>query len=171
MRDKVLILNQDFSAIAVCTVTRAFLLVYLDKAEMVSKANGSVLRTISTSYPVPSVIRLQRYVRVPYYGIALSRHNVLRRDNFLCQYCGTNRNLTLDHLLPRSRGGEDTWFNIVTACSKCNSRKGDRTPEEAGLKLLRQPAKPSLSTFLQLHLNGHNQDWQLYLNTGKNRNI
>jgi 5-methylcytosine-specific restriction endonuclease McrA len=171
MRDKVLILNQDFSAIAVCTVTKAFLLVYLQKAEMVSKANGSVLRTISTTYPVPSVIRLQRYVRVPYYGISLSRHNVLRRDNFLCQYCGTSRNLTLDHLLPRSRGGENTWLNIVTACSKCNSRKGDRTPEEAGLKLLRQPVKPSLNTFLQLHLNDANEDWQVYLSTGKNRNI
>ena len=163
MRDKVLILNQDFSAIAVCTVTKAFLLVYLEKAELVSKANGSVLRTVSTVYPVPSVIRLQRYVKVPYYGIALSRHNVLRRDNFLCQYCGTSRNLTLDHLLPRSRGGENSWYNIVTACSRCNSRKGDRTPEEAGLKLLRNPSRPSLYTFLQQHLNDSNQDWQMYL--------
>lgn len=167
MRDKVLILNQDFSAIAVCTVTKAFLLVYLEKAELISKANGSVLRTVSTSYPVPSVIRLQRYVKVPYYGIALSRHNVLRRDNFLCQYCGTNRNLTLDHLLPRSRGGETSWYNIVTACSRCNSRKGDRTPEEAGLKLHRNPSRPSLYSFLQQHLNDANEDWQIYLKVAK----
>jgi 5-methylcytosine-specific restriction endonuclease McrA len=167
MRDKVLILNQDFSAIAVCTVTKAFLLVYLDKAELVSKANGAVLRTVSTSYPVPSVIRLQRYVKVPYYGIALSRHNVLRRDNFLCQYCGTNKNLTLDHLLPRSRGGETNWLNLVTACFRCNSRKGDRTTEEAGLKLLRKPTKPSLLSFLQLHLNGYNEDWGIYLHISK----
>ncbi|MHC2993305.1 HNH endonuclease [Pontibacter sp. HJ8] len=163
MRDKVLILNQDFSAIAVCTVHKAFLLVYLEKAEMVTKANGSVLRTVSTSYPVPSVIRLQHYVKIPYYGISLSRHNVLRRDNFLCQYCGTNRNLTLDHMLPRSRGGETNWLNLVTACSKCNSRKGDRTPEEAGLKLLNKPSKPSLLTFLKLHLNTQNEDWTIYL--------
>jgi 5-methylcytosine-specific restriction endonuclease McrA len=167
MRDKVLILNQDFSAIAVCTVHKAFLLVYLEKAEMVSKANGSVLRTVTNSYPVPSIIRLQRYVKVPYYGIALSRHNVLRRDNFICQYCGTTKNLTLDHLLPRSRGGETTWLNLVTACSRCNSHKGDRTPEEAGLKLLRKPAKPSLLSFLQLHLNTHNEDWDIYLNIKK----
>ncbi|WP_299990696.1 HNH endonuclease [uncultured Pontibacter sp.] len=167
MRDKVLILNQDFSAIAVCTVTKAFLLVYLEKAELISKANGAVLRTVSTSYPVPSVIRLQRYVKVPYYGIALSRHNVLRRDNFLCQYCGTSRNLTLDHLLPRSRGGETSWQNIVTACSRCNSRKGDRTPEEAGLKLHRHPSRPSLNTFLQQHLNDSNEDWQIYLKIAK----
>jgi 5-methylcytosine-specific restriction endonuclease McrA len=167
MRDKVLILNQDFSAIAVCTVTKAFLLVYLEKAELISKANGAVLRTVSTTYPVPSVIRLQHYVKVPYYGISLSRHNVLRRDNFLCQYCGTTKNLTLDHLLPRSRGGETNWLNLVTACFRCNSRKGDRTPEEAGLKLVRKPSRPSLQTFLQLHINSHNQDWSLYLNIGK----
>ena len=167
MRDKVLILNQDFSAIAVCTVHKAFLLVYLEKAEMIKKANGSVLRTVTNSYPVPSVIRLQHYVKVPYYGIALSRHNVLRRDNFICQYCGTTKNLTLDHLLPRSRGGETTWLNLVTACSRCNSRKGDRTPEEAGLKLLRKPGKPSLLSFLQLHLNTHNEDWGIYLNSKK----
>ena len=163
MKDKVLILNQDFSAIAVCSVHKAFLLVYLDKAEMVSKTDQAFLRTISTTYPVPSVIRLQRYVRVPYYGIALSRHNVMKRDAFQCGYCGSTKNLTLDHLLPRSRGGETVWQNLVTACSRCNSRKGDRTPEEAGLKLKRQPSRPSLLTFLQLHLSASNQDWRTYL--------
>ena len=163
MKDKVLILNQDFSAIAVCSVHKAFLLVYLDKAEMVSKTDQAFLRTISTTYPVPSVIRLQRYVRVPYYGIALSRHNVMRRDSYSCQYCGAAKNLTLDHLMPRSRGGETIWQNLVTACSRCNSRKGDRTPEEAGLKLKRQPSRPSLLTFLQLHLSASNQDWRTYL--------
>ncbi|GHA57722.1 HNH endonuclease [Pontibacter akesuensis] len=163
MKEKVLILNQDFSAIAVCTVQKAFLLVYLEKAEMIKDAENEVLRTVSISYPVPSIIRLQRYVRVPYHGIALSRHNIMRRDNYSCQYCGGVRNLTLDHLLPRSRGGETQWQNLVTACARCNSRKGDRTPEEAGLKLLRKPARPSLQTFLQFHLNQHNQDWRVYL--------
>ncbi|PRY12332.1 5-methylcytosine-specific restriction endonuclease McrA [Pontibacter ummariensis] len=163
MKDKVLILNQDFSAIAVCSVQKAFLLVFLEKAEMVSKASNAFLHTVSMTYPVPSVIRLQRYVRVPYYGIALSRHNVMRRDSYSCQYCGAVKNLTLDHLLPRSRGGETKWQNLVTACSRCNSRKGDRTPEEAGLKLIRKPSRPSLKTFLQLHLNHSNQDWRVYL--------
>ncbi|WP_276499644.1 HNH endonuclease [Pontibacter litorisediminis] len=163
MKDKVLILNQDFSAIAVCSIQRAFRLVYLDKAEMVSKSASEVLHTVSTTYPVPSIIRLQRYVRVPYYGIALSRHNVMRRDNYSCQYCGSVKHLTLDHLLPRCRGGETKWQNLVTACSRCNSRKGDRTPEEAGLKLLRKPTRPTLQTFLQLHLNHSNSDWKTYL--------
>ncbi|WP_242918271.1 HNH endonuclease [Pontibacter liquoris] len=167
MKDKVLILNQDFSAIAVCTVQKAFLLVYLDKAEMVTKANGSFLHSVSCVFPVPSVIRLQRYVRVPYYGIALSRHNVMRRDNYSCQYCGANRNLTLDHMMPRSRGGATNWQNLVTACSRCNARKGDRTPEEAGLKLLHKPGRPSLQSFLQLHLTSQNNDWRIYLGLDK----
>jgi len=163
MKDKVLILNQDFSAIAVCTVQKAFLLVYLDKAEAVSNADGAFLHSVSCTFPVPSVIRLQRYVRVPYYGIALSRHNVMRRDNYSCQYCGAVRNLTLDHLLPRSRGGATNWQNLITACSRCNARKGNRTPEEAGLKPRSKPGRPSLQSFLQLHLTPQNNDWRVYL--------
>ncbi|MEJ8755683.1 HNH endonuclease [Pontibacter sp. H259] len=163
MKDKVLILNQDFSAIAVCSVHKAFLLVYLDKAEMLSRSASEALRTVSKAYPVPSVIRLQRYVHVPYHGIALSRHNIMRRDNYTCQYCGTVKNLTLDHLLPRSRGGGSNWLNLVTACTRCNTRKGDRTPEEAGLKLIQKPIKPSLQFFLKMHLNTTNQDWGVYL--------
>ena len=163
MKDKVLILNQDFSAIAVCSVHKAFLLVYLNKAETVSKLKDAYLRSVSQAYPVPSVIRLQNYVRVPYYGIALSRHNVLRRDNYSCQYCGSPKNLTLDHLMPRSRGGETDWLNLVTACMHCNTRKGNRTPEEAGLRLLRKPIKPSLQYFLKMHVSTSNQDWENYL--------
>jgi 5-methylcytosine-specific restriction endonuclease McrA len=163
MTNKVLILNQDFSALAVCTVPKAFRLVYLNKAELVNKAEGALLRTVNQSYPVPSVIRLQRYARIPYYGIALTRHNVLRRDNYACQYCGTDRNLTLDHLKPRSRGGETNWLNLVTACMRCNTRKGDRTPEEAGLKLKQKPSKPSLRSFLQQYIDHYNQHWGEYL--------
>lgn len=163
MKDKVLILNQDYSAIAVCSVQRAFLLVFLCKAEVITKSDGHFLHTVTVAYPVPSIIRLQRYVRVPYFGIALNRHNVMRRDNFTCQYCGSSKHLTLDHLLPRSRGGESKWQNLVTACSRCNSRKGDRTPEEAGLKLLSKPTRPSLRTFLQQHLSPGNHDWETYL--------
>lgn len=167
MKDRVLILNQDFSAIAVCTVHKAFLLVYLEKAEMVTKAKDYFLHTVSHTYPVPSVIRLQHYVRVPYHGIALSRHNVMRRDNYACQYCGAIKNLTLDHMVPRSRGGETTWYNLVTACMRCNTRKGDRTPEEAGLKLHQKPKRPSLQSFLQLHVDMHNEDWRMYLGMEK----
>jgi 5-methylcytosine-specific restriction endonuclease McrA len=169
MKEKVLVLNQDFSAIAVCNVHKAFVLIYLDKAELINKAENGILRTISKSYPVPSVIRLQKYVRVPYHGISLNRHNILRRDNYSCQYCGAIKDLTLDHLMPRSRGGETDWMNLVTACMRCNTRKGDRTPEEAGLKLKKQPVRPTLQSFLQLHLNIHNKEWGTYLGKAINK--
>jgi 5-methylcytosine-specific restriction endonuclease McrA len=109
MDHKVLILNQDYSAISLCSVQRAFILLYLEKAEMLEKSDTGFLRSISSTFPKPSVIRLQRYVHIPYKGIALSRHNLMKRDQFMCQYCGSNRNLTLDHLMPRSRGGKSSW--------------------------------------------------------------
>ena len=163
MDQKVLILNQDYSAISLCSVQKAFILLYLEKAELLEKSETGFLRSISVSYPKPSVIRLQRYVHIPYKGIALSRHNIMKRDHFQCQYCGGNRNLTLDHLFPRSRGGKATWTNLVTACNRCNTRKGDRTPEEAGLHLKQQPKKPTLVAFLRLHAASLEQSWAHYL--------
>ena len=163
MDQKVLILNQDYSAISLCSVHKAFILLYLEKAEMLEKSETGLLRSISVTYPKPSVIRLQRYVHIPYKGIALSRHNIMKRDHFQCQYCGSNRNLTLDHLFPRSRGGKATWTNLVTACNRCNTRKGDRTPEEAGLNLNQQPKKPTLVAFLRLHAASLEQSWAHYL--------
>ena len=165
MNQKVLILNQDYSAISLCSVHKAFILLYLEKAEMLEKSETGFLRSISVTYPLPSVIRLRHYVHIPYKGIALSRHNVMKRDHFQCQYCGSNRNLTLDHLFPRSRGGKATWTNLVTACNRCNTRKGDRTPEEAGLNLKQIPKKPSLVAFLRLHATQLEQSWVNYLKT------
>lgn len=132
---------------------------------MLEKSENGFLRSISVTYPLPSVIRLQHYVHIPYKGIALSRHNVMKRDHFQCQYCGSNRNLTLDHLFPRSRGGKATWTNLVTACNRCNTRKGDRTPEEAGLHLNQVPKKPTLVAFLRLHASQLEQSWANYLKT------
>lgn len=163
MNHKVLILNQDYSAISLCSVNKAFVLLYLEKAEMLEKAENQFLRSVSLTYPKPSVIRLQHYVHIPYKGIALSRHNIMKRDHFQCQYCGSNRNLTMDHLFPRSRGGKATWTNLVTACNRCNTRKGDRTPEEAGLHLKQVPKKPTLVAFLKLHAASLEQSWSNYL--------
>ncbi|MBK0404772.1 HNH endonuclease [Adhaeribacter sp. BT258] len=160
---KVLILNQDYSAISLCSVQKAFSLIYLEKAEMLEKYENSFLRSISATYPKPSVIRLSRYVHIPYKGIALSRHNIMKRDHFQCQYCGSNKNLTLDHVYPRSRGGKSTWTNLLTACNRCNTRKGDRTPEEAGFALKQQPKKPTLVAFLRLHATHLDQSWAHYL--------
>ena len=146
---KVLLLNQDYSPIMVCTVQRAFLLLYLKKAELVLSAPNKLLRSVKKNYPFPSVIKSSRYVHIPYKGVVLTRQNVFKRDGFECQYCGSKKDLTLDHLIPRSKGGKSSWTNLVTACKTCNSKKGDYTPEEMGLTLKTKPIKPSYLLFLK----------------------
>jgi 5-methylcytosine-specific restriction endonuclease McrA len=163
MDQKVLILNQDYTALALCSIQKAFVLLFLEKAEMVHKSETSILRTINRNYPAPSIIRLQHYVHVPYKGISLSRNNIMRRDQFQCLYCGSTKNLTLDHLIPKSRGGNSSWTNLATACMRCNTKKGNRTPEEAGLILSRKPRRPTLSAFLASHVSTMDQNWSLYL--------
>lgn len=163
MDQKVLVLNGDYTAITLCSVQKAFVLLFLEKAELIAKSENGVLRTVSKAFPKPSIIRLQRYVRVPYKGIALSRHNVMKRDHFECQYCGSTKNLTLDHVLPRSRGGDSSWGNLLTACARCNHAKGHRTPQEAGLTIRQQPKKPTLSGFLKLSAGTIDQNWHAYL--------
>jgi 5-methylcytosine-specific restriction endonuclease McrA len=163
MDSRVLVLNQDYSPLMVCSVERAFVLVYLNKSEMIRSANGHQLRSITRSYPMPSVIRLNRYVHAPYKGVTLTRQNIFKRDNFECVYCGTRRELTLDHVVPSSRGGTHSWTNLVTACKRCNTRKGDYTPEEAEMIMRHSPFKPSYRLFLR-DLSGMNQqEWDEFL--------
>ena len=165
MSRKVLVLNQDFRALTVCSVQRAFILVFSKKAELVTNDKTKMLRTVSASYPMPSIIRLNRYVNLPYKGVLLNRQNIFRRDGYKCQYCGCNYDLTLDHVIPKSRGGETTWENLVTACKSCNSKKGDRTPKEAEMPLARKPFKPSFVMFLRDFAGYLDDDWMLYLGT------
>jgi len=166
MNRKVLVLNYDFSPVMVCSVQRAFLLVYLEKAEMLSSVKDKFLRSVSHSFGMPAVIRINRYVTIPYKGVMLTRQNIFKRDGFECQYCGSTKDLTLDHVQPRSKNGKSTWTNLVTACKHCNSKKGDRTPEEAGLRLRQQPYRPSYTLFLQEHSGAIYEEWRPYLQTG-----
>jgi 5-methylcytosine-specific restriction endonuclease McrA len=164
MGKKVLVLNQDFSAITICSVPKAFLLVYLNKAELVTQSASGRLRTVTAAYPLPSVIRLHNYVHIPYrHGVVLNRHNIFKRDGNHCQYCGHTRDLTLDHVYPRSKGGKSSWDNLVTACKSCNSRKGNHTPEEAGMPLKQRPYKPSFVMFLRDFTDKVAEDWTTYL--------
>jgi len=163
MNARVLVLNQDFSPLMVCSVERAFILVYLNKSELVRPANGFKLHTISSAYPMPSVIRLHKYVHAPYKGVTLTRQNVFKRDNMECQYCGTRRDLTLDHVMPSSRGGQQSWLNLVTACKRCNAKKGDCTPEEANMPLKRKPFKPSYALFLRDVTGSRHNEWDDFL--------
>jgi len=164
MNNRVLVLNQDFSPLMVCSIERAFILVYLNKSEMIKPANGYKLHSVTKTFPMPSVIRLNRYVNAPYKGVNLTRQNIFKRDGFECQYCGTKRDLTIDHVVARAKGGLDTWTNLVTACKKCNARKGDYSPEAANMPLRRKPFKPSYSIFLKDHMNGQAGEWDAFLN-------
>lgn len=164
MSGKVLVLNQDYSPLTVCTIHRAFLLVFLEKAELLEADSNEKLHSVSKSYPMPAVIKVKRYIHVPYRGVVLTRQNIFKRDNGLCQYCGTDCDLTLDHLIPRSKGGKSTWNNLVTACKECNAKKGNSTLEEAGLVLKRPPFKPSYIMFLRNNLGAMKKEWGPYLN-------
>ncbi len=164
MNAKVLVLNQSYEPISICSVKKAFLLVFLTKAEVIASKNDRTLRTVSVQYSCPSIIRLSNYVRVTFRRVELSRKNILRRDSGRCQYCGkTNPPLTIDHIIPKSRGGEDTWENLITACMKCNNRKGNRTPEEASMPLMSTPKKPSHVTFLKQIVGRVEDSWRPYL--------
>ncbi len=121
---KVLILNQNYEPMSVINVKKAIVLLYLGKAELIAANDGKRVRSVSMSMPFPSIVRLSVYVKVPFKKIILSRKNILRRDGHRCQYCGrTEVALTIDHLMPVSRGGEDTWENLVCACVDCNNRE------------------------------------------------
>ncbi len=168
MKPKVLVLNMDFSPITICTVQRAFLLVFLNKADMVSKNQEMMLHTISTTYPMPSVIKLKRYINIPYRGVMLSRDNIFKRDGYKCLYCGSKKDLTLDHVLPKARGGKTTWNNLATACKPCNSKKGDYLPEETDMILPYQPFKPSYVMFLREFSGYDYNEWKPYLEPKNN---
>jgi 5-methylcytosine-specific restriction endonuclease McrA len=154
----------------VCSIERAFVLVFLNKSEMIRSANGHRLRTVSSSFPMPSVIRLNRYVQAPYKGVNLTRQNIFKRDNFECQYCGTRKDLTLDHVIPSSRGGPHSWLNLVTACKRCNAKKGDFTPEEVGMVLRLKPFKPSYALFLRDISGMKQEEWDEFLMSGNSAN-
>ena len=159
----VLVLNQDYRALSVCSVERALVMVFLHKAELVEALNGRAVRSAHRSFPWPCIVRLKAYVRVPYRRIMLTRRNILRRDGNRCQYCGSNDRLTLDHVVPKSQGGPDSWDNLVAACVPCNNKKGNHTPDEANMPLHRRPFRPSHVMYLRDFLGSLEESWKPYL--------
>ncbi|MDD3419291.1 MAG: HNH endonuclease [Candidatus Gastranaerophilales bacterium] len=138
--EKVLLLNASYEPLRVCSWRRALVLVLKGKADEISCLDSFIDGQDSD---VPYIIKMRYYVAVPYQELPFSKQNILVRDNYTCQYCGkTHCRLTLDHVYPKSRGGDYSWENIVAACPECNQKKGSRTPEEAGMKLLKKPEKP-----------------------------
>ncbi|MEY4571053.1 MAG: hypothetical protein RLZ10_246 [Bacteroidota bacterium] len=141
--DKVLVLNADYTPINVTTVYRGFNLVTKGKAEVLKSSDNPISAGVKT-FVRPLIIRLLNYVRYRVHKLKINRHRLFKRDNHECVYCGSKKNLTVDHILPKSKGGDNTWTNLITCCSNCNRQKGDKTPEEAGMKLRFKPYEPSI---------------------------
>lgn len=151
MNGAVLVLNQSYEPLNVCNLKRALVLLDRGKAEVLEHAEG-LLRSASQVFRRPSVIRLIYMIRRPRPTARLCRKEVFVRDGYTCQYCGMRgRDLTLDHVIPRHRGGKHTWENLVSACRACNHRKGGKTLEQARMQLARPPFQPKVSTYYLLH--------------------
>ena len=160
----VLVLNASYEPLNVTTVRRATVLVFKGKAELIEELDQT-LHSATTSFPWPHVIRLVSYVRVPRaVQRKISRRALFARDNWRCVYCGSSGGrLTLDHVLPRSRGGESIWENVVTSCAPCNHRKGNRTVEEARMELRFPPRAPTPVLFITLAAPRIPDGWRPYL--------
>ncbi len=146
----VLMLNQNYEPLTVCSARRAIVLSFQGKVEIIANKENSYVRTVRHNYALPAVIRLWQYKKVPFKRIVLTRKNVLIRDHKTCQYCGTSKgSMTVDHIIPKKVGGRESWDNLVCSCGKCNNKKGDMSPEKAGMRLLKQPVRPTFITFIQ----------------------
>ena len=166
-RGRVLVLNASYEPLNVCTVRRALVLILKEKAEVLEKGDG-VLRSETMRLDRPEVIRLVTYVRVPrdVHRRRITRKAVLARDGWTCQYCGSGRpGLTVDHVIPRSRGGESVWENIVASCASCNRRKGNRMPHEIRMHPRTSPRPPGPTVFIRIAAPRTPATWEAYLPT------
>lgn len=164
LTNRVLVVNQNYEPLIVTSVKRAIVMMYLGKATVVETRNGRKIRSVSRAFEEPSIVRLEFYARVPYRQVMLNRKNVIKRDGGRCQYCGTTSGvMTVDHVVPKLRGGGDVWENLVCACDRCNNKKGNRTPEQAGMRLLNRPRKPSHLTFIRQSIGKGDEVWNKYL--------
>ncbi len=163
LESRVLVLNQNYEPMSVCSARRAIVLLYLEKAEMIER-NHDVIHSVTRSIPLPSIVRLSRMIHVPQKRVMMNRKNIIKRDNHQCQYCGTmDGSVTVDHVIPKGRGGQDTWENLVCACVKCNTKKRNRTPKEADMLLMRKPKKPGYLYFIQHLVGVPDNRWKPYL--------
>jgi 5-methylcytosine-specific restriction endonuclease McrA len=187
LNENVLVLNRLWQAVNVCTAERAFTLLYMGHAEVVTENSGvfrtfdfgewrdftqdhngdDVVRTISFRIRIPRVILLLFFDRLPHKEVKFTRHNIFERDENTCQYCGRRfdrRELNLDHVVPRDRGGGTNWENIVCACIPCNTRKANRTPPEAGMRLIKKPKRPKWRPFVNVTITNIAHDsWKHFL--------
>jgi 5-methylcytosine-specific restriction endonuclease McrA len=160
----VLVLNQNYEPLNVCQVRRAVNLLFRQKAEVIENGRGA-LHSISGDYEIPSVIRLHYFIKRPHRQRRMTKLEVFNRDKFTCQYCGwQGRELTIDHVVPRTSGGKHIWENVVSACVPCNRKKAGRTPDEAGMPLMQKPRQPKNDGFyVPFTYLRSNLEWKKYL--------
>jgi 5-methylcytosine-specific restriction endonuclease McrA len=164
LREPVLILNVNFEPLHVCNTKRALALVFCGKAEILLNGRG-IIRSASAEFDIPSVIRLGYMIRRPRLQISLTKREILRRDDYTCQYCGFRSHvLTIDHVYPRRLGGKHIWTNVVAACHSCNRKKGGKLPEGVNMHLRRLPVQPKPTAIYRFgqHLNTHSE-WEQFI--------
>lgn len=151
----VIVLNAGYEFLGMVSWQRAMVLVFSGKVEVL-KESTKLVHTVSRTFRVPAVIRLIKFIRQMYRReVPLSRRNILTRDEYVCQYCGeesSSAQLTIDHVVPKVQGGLHEWTNVVACCRTCNTRKGGRTPRQAGMSLIRKPFRPTITEFINLYL-------------------
>ncbi len=160
----VLVLNANFEPLSVCNTRRAINLVFEGKAEVILNS-GHEIRTPSSSFPCPSIVRLSHMIKRPRPQVKLTKGEILRRDHYTCQYCGKHGGpMTIDHVFPRHKGGQHIWSNVVTACAGCNRRKGGKLLKDTRMKLRKQPAQPRASaSYLFGTYMVENEDWRQFI--------
>ena len=159
----VLVLNTNYSPLMICTARRAICLKYLEKVEILETYND-IVHSPSISLNLPSIIKLRDFVHYNSMNVVMSRKNIMIRDKHTCQYCGSkSSSMTIDHIIPKDRGGIDNWDNLITACQQCNKKKGNLLPEEAKMPLNRQPRKPNRIHYFQQFINHDQIAWRPYL--------
>ena len=168
LNSAVLLLNNTYEPLNVINVTRALRLITTQKASGVEK-EGYDLHSSKGVLCIPVVVKMAYYVKRPMQKVKFSKRHVLMRDNFTCQYCNDRpKELTIDHVVPKTSGGLTVWTNVVACCKRCNSAKGDKTLKDSGLKLKRAPKEPRFLPYLRMIKGGSNHAWEKYLFTDSN---
>ena len=164
LEKKVLVLNQSYQPLMVVGAKRAVCLVLSKRSECVDNYS-EVIKSQSFSMNLPSIIRINRYVKYVRNNIVLNRSNILKRDNFICQYCRkSSQTMTIDHVIPKNKGGLDAWENLVAACAKCNTKKGDTILDKIDMKLIKKPKKPNYLFYFKQYINEDvEESWKQYL--------
>ncbi len=164
--EPVLVLNQNYEPLNICNVRRALTLLFNGKAEVL-ELNHQIIHSATTDWHAPSVIRLAAMIRRPTPRAKLSRREIFIRDDYTCQYCGLRtRDLTLDHVIPKSKGGAHTWENLVSACRSCNHRKGGKSVAEASMHLAHEPRAPRTNVYYMVYRylrTSPNADWEKFV--------